>query len=326
MSGYRDQLPQLDQRVFLTDTGLETTLIFHDGYDLPHFAAFGLLGDEKGRERLDRYFLEHAQVADEVGAGVVLESVTWRASPDWAELLGLSLDQLAEVNRAAIDQLDRLRAGMGDDRTVVVSGCIGPRGDGYDGTARMDAHDAEEYHAVQARTFADSAAEMVHAMTITYPDEAIGIVEASRHAGIPVAVSFTVETDGRLPDGTPLGDAIRRVDEATDGAAAYFGVNCAHPTHLEGALDGAAPWAPRLRGVRANASRKSHVELDEAETLDDGDPEELGREYAELRREMPGLSVLGGCCGTDVRHLRSIAAATAAVGRAEPGLPRRHQG
>jgi len=163
-------------------------------------------------------------------------------------------------------------------------------------------------------------------MTITYPDEAIGIVEAARHAGIPVAVSFTVETDGRLPDGTTLGDAIQRVDEATEGAAAYFGVNCAHPTHLDGALDGGTPWAPRLRGLRANASRKSHAELDEAETLDDGDPEELGREYVELRREMPGLTVLGGCCGTDIRHVRSIAAATAAVGMDEPGLPQRHQG
>jgi S-methylmethionine-dependent homocysteine/selenocysteine methylase len=312
MSRYRGQLPQLDQRMFLTDSGLETTLIFHDGYDLPHFAAFVLLDDEKGRERLDRYFREHAQVAAGVGAGVVLESVTWRASPDWAELLGLSSDQLADANRAAIDQLDRLRAGMGDDRAVVVSGCIGPRGDGYDGTARMDAHDAEEYHAVQVRTFADSPADMVHAMTITYPDEAIGIVEAARHAGIPVAVSFTVETDGRLPDGAPLGEAIQRVDEGTDGSAAYFGVNCAHPTHLDGALDGGAPWAPRLRGLRANASRKSHAELDEAESLDDGDPDELGREYVELRREMPGLTVLGGCCGTDVRHVRSIAAATTA--------------
>ena len=312
MSRYRDQLPQLDQRVFLTDSGLETTLIFHDGYDLPHFAAFGLLGDEKGRERLDRYFREHAQVADDVGAGVVLESVTWRASPDWAELLGLSSEQLAEVNLAAIDQLDRLRADMGDDRDAVVSGCIGPRGDGYDGTARMDAREAQEYHAVQVRAFADSAADMVHAMTITYPDEAIGILAAARHAGIPAAVSFTVETDGRLPDGTPLGEAIRRVDEVTDGASAYFGVNCAHPTHLDGALDGGAPWALRLRGLRANASRKSHAELDEAETLDDGDPDELGREYVELRREMPGLTVLGGCCGTDVRHVRSIAAATTA--------------
>jgi S-methylmethionine-dependent homocysteine/selenocysteine methylase len=249
MSGYRDRLPQLDQRVFLTDSGLETTLIFHDGYDLPHFAAFGLLGDEKGRERLDRYFREHAQVADEVDAGLVLESVTWRASPDWAALLGLSSDQLVEANRAAIDQLDRLRDGMGNNRTVVVSGCIGPRGDGYDGTARMDEHDAEEYHAVQARTFADSPADMVHAMTITYPDEAIGIVEAARHAGIPVAVSFTVETDGRLPDGSTLGDAIQRVDEATEGAAAYFGVNCAHPTHFDRAGRGCAVGTPPARSA-----------------------------------------------------------------------------
>ncbi len=311
MSRYRDQLPQLENRVFLTDSGLETTLIFHDGYDLPHFAAFGLLDDDEGgRERLDRYFREHAAVALEVGAGAVLESATWRASPDWAELLGLSVDQLDALNRSAIEQLDRLREELGEDRAVVVSGCVGPRGDGYDGTVLMDPREAQDYHAVQVRTFADTAADMVHAMTITYPDEAIGVVAAGQRAGIPVAVSFTVETDGRLPDGTTLGTAIERVDEATGGGAAYFGVNCAHPTHVAPALDPEAPWAHRLRGLRANASRRSHAELDEAETLDAGDPEELGREYAELRRSNPALTVLGGCCGTDLRHVRSIAAAT----------------
>jgi S-methylmethionine-dependent homocysteine/selenocysteine methylase len=311
MSRYRDQLPQLDQRLFLTDSGLETTLIFHDGYDLPHFAAFGLLDDETGRERLDRYFREHAQVADGVGAGVVLESATWRASSDWAELLGLSADQLADVNRRSIAELDRLREELGEDRAVVVSGCIGPRGDGYDATVRMDAREAQDYHGVQVRTFAGTQADMVHAMTITYPDEAIGIIVAAQEAGIPVAVSFTVETDGLLPDGTTLGDAIERVDEATDNGAAYFGVNCAHPTHVAPALDPQAPWAHRLRGLRANASRRSHAELDEAETLDAGDPEEFGREYAELRRDNPALTVLGGCCGTDLRHVQAIATATA---------------
>ena len=311
MRRYRDQLPQLDQRLFLTDSGLETTLIFHDGYELPYFAAFGLLDDEAGRERLDRYFREHARVAGDAGAGVVLESVTWRASPDWATLLGLSGDQLEDVNRRAIEQLDRLREELRDDLTVVVSGCVGPRGDGYDGTVRMEAHQAQEYHAVQVRTFAETEADMVHAMTITYPDEAIGIIVAGQEAGIPVAVSFTVETDGLLPDGTTLGAAIERVDEATDTGAAYFGVNCAHPTHVAHALDPEAPWAHRLRGLRANASRRSHAELDEAETLDAGDPDELGREYAELRRDNPALTVLGGCCGTDLRHVQAIAAANA---------------
>ena len=309
MARYRDALPQLADAVFLTDTGIETTLIFHDGYDLPYFAAMTLLRDEAGRARLDRYFLEHAQVAAESGTGFIIESATWRANPDWGELLGYSRPALADTNRLAVERLVELRSQLDSATDVVVSGCIGPRGDGYDGTARMTAKQARDYHADQIQTFAATDADMVHAMTITYPDEAAGVVLAAHDAEIPVAISFTVETDGALPDGTGLGDAIERVDDATGGTAAYFAVNCAHPTHFADVLDPSAAWTQRLRGLRANASRKSHAELDEAESLDAGDPTELGAQYADLRATCPGLSVMGGCCGTDVRHLRAIAEA-----------------
>jgi homocysteine S-methyltransferase len=308
MARYRDALPQLAHRPFLTDTGLETTLIFHDGYELPHFAAVTLLREQAGRERLDRYFLEHAQVAAQSGVGFILESATWRASSDWGHLLGYTPDGLAEANRVAIDQLVNLRSQLGEDvADVVVSGCIGPRGDGYDGAARMDARQAHEYHAVQVETLTATDADMVNAMTITYVDEAVGIVRAAQDGAIPVAISFTVETDGALPDGTPLGEAIDRVDDATGGSAAYFGVNCAHPTHFAHLLDPVAPWTPRLRGLRANASRRTHAELDESESLDAGDALELATQYANLRDIFPSLTILGGCCGTDVSHLRAIA-------------------
>jgi S-methylmethionine-dependent homocysteine/selenocysteine methylase len=307
MAGFRDALPQLTDAVFLTDTGLETTLIFHDGYDLPYFAAVTLLRDESGRRRLDEYFLEHAQIAAQQGTGFILESVTWRANHDWGDLLGYSRDSLAEANRIAIDQLVELRAQLDSEQAVVISGCIGPRGDGYDGTARMTADQARDYHAEQVHTFAGTEADMVHAMTVTYPDEAIGVVLAADEAAIPVAISFTVETDGNLPDGTGLGEAIERVDAATSSTAAYFAINCAHPTHFASVLDPSAEWARRLRGLRANASRKSHAELDESESLDAGDPQELGADYAQLRASSPNLTILGGCCGTDVRHLQAIA-------------------
>lgn len=308
MARYRDALPQLAPEVFLTDTGLETTLIFHHGYDLPHFAAITLLQDEAGRERLDRYFLEHAQVAAQLGVGFILESVTWRASKDWGDLLGYSPTALAEANRTAIAQLVDLRSRLeGGERDIVVSGCIGPRGDGYDGTARMSARQSQDYHSTQVETFADTAADMVNAMTITYPDEAIGIVRAADEAGVPVSISFTVESDGALPDGTQLDSAIEQVDDATGGSAAYYGVNCAHPTHFAPVLDPAAPWTQRLRSIRANASRRTHAELDESDSLDTGDAFELGAQYAELRSTFPGLTVLGGCCGTDLSHLRAIA-------------------
>jgi len=307
MARYRNELPQLADTVFLTDTGIETTLIFHDGFDLPYFAAVTLLRDEAGRQRLDRYFLDHAQLAAKSGTGFIIESATWRASPDWGDLLGYSRAALADANRLAVESLVAQRSELDSDIDVVVSGCIGPRGDGYDGTALMAAKQARDYHAEQVQTFAGTDADMVHAMTMTYPDEAVGVVLAAREAEIPVAISFTVETDGVLPDGTGLGEAIERVDDATGGAAAYFAINCAHPTHFAHVLDPDAAWSQRLRGVRANASRKSHAELDESESLDPGDPVELGAQYADLRRRSPNLTVLGGCCGTDVRHLQAIA-------------------
>jgi len=307
MARYRNELPQLADTVFLTDTGIETTLIFHDGFDLPYFAAVTLLRDEAGRQRLDRYFLDHAQLAAQSGTGFIIESATWRASPDWGDLLGYSRAALADANRLAVESLVAQRSQLDSDIDVVVSGCIGPRGDGYDGTALMAAKQARDYHAEQVQTFAGTDADMVHAMTMTYPDEAVGVVLAAREAEIPVAISFTVETDGVLPDGTGLGEAIERVDDATGGAAAYFAINCAHPTHFAHVLDPDAAWSQRLRGVRANASRKSHAELDESESLDPGDPVELGAQYADLRRRSPNLTVLGGCCGTDVRHLQAIA-------------------
>lgn len=308
MARYRDALPQLAHRPFLTDTGLETTLIFHDGYELPHFAAVTLLQEETGREHLDRYFLEHAQVAAQSGVGFILEAATWRASSDWGDLLGYTPYALAEANRAAIHQLVYLRSQLGEDEgAVVVSGCIGPRGDGYDGTARMGAQQARDYHAVQVETLTATDADMVNAMTITYADEAVGIVRAAEEAGMPVAISFTLETDGALPDGTPLGEAIERVDDATGGSAAYYGINCAHPTRFAHVLDPTAPWTPRLRGLRANASHKTHAELDGSESLDSGDALELATQYANLRDTFPSLTILGGCCGTDVSHLRAIA-------------------
>jgi S-methylmethionine-dependent homocysteine/selenocysteine methylase len=150
---------------------------------------------------------------------------------------------------------------------------------------------------------------MVSAITMTYPEEAIGVVQAAQDAGLPAAVSFTVETDGRLPSGQAIDEAIEQADAETDGAPAYFMINCAHPTHFADALEAGAPWLERIGGIRANASRLSHAELDEAEELDDGDPDDLAARYAALRPRLPALRVVGGCCGTDERHIDAISAA-----------------
>jgi S-methylmethionine-dependent homocysteine/selenocysteine methylase len=146
---------------------------------------------------------------------------------------------------------------------------------------------------------------MVTAITMTYVEEAVGVALAAREARIPAAISFTVETDGHLPSGQPLGEAIQQVDEETGRAPAYYQVNCAHPSHFDGVLDTGGEWRERIRGVRANASTMSHAELDEATELDDGDPADLGERYATLAATLPNLNVLGGCCGTDHRHVRA---------------------
>jgi S-methylmethionine-dependent homocysteine/selenocysteine methylase len=326
VSKYRKDLPQLAGGLFLSDGGLETTLVFRDGIDLPCFASFVLLKDAAGRDRLRRHYEDFIGLARTEGRGLVLESPTWRASADWGARLGYEPAELAEANRAAVALLAQLRERLEVPGTpIVVSGCVGPRGDGYLAGAAMTAEAAEAYHADQIATFADSEADMIGAMTMTNVPEAVGIARAARKAGLPVAVSFTVETDGRLPTGDSLRQAVETVDRETDGAPAYFMVNCAHPIHFAGALeepgapdDASAPdnpgdWRLRLRGLRANASKKSHAELAASTALDEGDPVELGGEYRDLLRRHPQVALVGGCCGTDRRHLEQISRACRAA-------------
>ena len=310
MTVYRTALPQLGGDLFVTDGGIETTLIFHDGLELPDFAAYALLDRPDGEAALQKYFRAYGAIARRFGVGLILESATWRASRDWAARLGHTPAELARLNHAAVRLLEGLRGEAEEAGTrAVISGCVGPRGDGYNPTSLMSIEEAASYHAEQIGVFADTAADLVTAITMNYVEEAIGITRAAHRAGVPAVISFTVETDGRLPTGDTLPAAIERVDAETAAYPVYYMINCAHPTHFERVLDGTQPWAQRVRGLRANASRQSHAELNEATVLDIGDPVELGREYAELKRRLPRLNVMGGCCGTDHRHVEQIAAA-----------------
>ena len=310
MSKYRHRLPQLDGSLYLTDGGIETTLIFHEGLDLPDFAAFHLLKTAKGEAALYKYFRTYAGIAHQFGTGLILESATWRANADWGLRIGYSTETLANANRQAIHLLENVRKEFeSEGMPMVISGCIGPRGDGYIPDSAMSAREAESYHWRQIETFAGSAVDMVTAITMNYTEEAIGIARAAMRANLPVALSFTVETDGNLPTGQALQSAIQQVDEATSGYPVYYMINCAHPTHFEHVLSGEGAWLSRVRGIRANASRKSHAELNEAPDLDMGDPVELGMQYGRLRNQLPHLNVLGGCCGTDHRHVEQIAEA-----------------
>jgi S-methylmethionine-dependent homocysteine/selenocysteine methylase len=312
MNKYRHDLPQLNGGLFLTDGGIETSLIFLEGLELPLFAAFDLLREKAGREKLKQYYLPYVAIAKEQGAGFVLESPTWRASPDWGAKLGYSAEALAAVNRDAIELMHELRAEHETARTpMVVSGCVGPRGDGYDPGQVMSAEEAQAYHAGQISVFADAGADMVTAITMTNANEAVGVSRAARGADMPVAIAFTVETDGRLPTGQPLREAIADVDAATGTGPAYYMINCAHPTHFQSTLADGGAWVQRLRGIRANASKRSHAELNEAPDLDAGDPQELGGQYGDLVRRFPQINVLGGCCGTDHRHVHAMGVACA---------------
>jgi len=292
----------------LTDAGLETVLIFDEGFELPQFAAFPLVDTEDGRAALSRYYRPFLELARDREVQLVLSTPTWRASADWGRLLGYEDDELAAVNRRAVAFVEAVRDEVlrAEEREgVVIEACIGPRSDAYRPTLVMDAEQAERYHSAQLGTLAEGGCSQATALTLTYADEAVGIVRAAAATGLPIHVGFTVETDGRLPSGDSIEDAILAVDEATDGEAASFMINCAHPTHFADALP-EGESRRRIAGLRANASTLSHAELDEAEDLDSGDPGDLAERYVALRSELPSLELVGGCCGTDIRHVTAI--------------------
>jgi len=290
---------------YVTDGGLETDLIFHHGVELPHFAAFPLLVDPKGRELLTDYYAGYAEIAAAAGAGLFLETPTWRANFDWGARLGVGADGLAGVNTDAVRLLAELgERYAGDVPEVLVAGTVGPRGDGYVVGEEMDPWQARDYHLPQAQAFADAGADLVSSLTLTTVSEGIGVALAAGEAGLPVSVGFTVETDGRLPDGTTLRAAVQAVDDVAPPD--WFVVNCAHPSHVAAALADAGPWLERIGGTRVNASALSHAELDAAEELDEGDPVALGVDQAALAASLPGLFVVGGCCGTDARHVAAM--------------------
>ena len=280
---------------------------FPRGLDLPDFASFTLLQDEAGRAALQHYFQPYLALARKYDVGFILDSATWRANADWGTRLGYSAEKLAEVNRKAIAFLGDIRSGYETGHSpMVINGVIGPRGDGYVPSAIMSAAEAQHYHAAQIDTFRQTDADMVTALTMNYVDEPIGIVRAAKAVGMPIVIGFTVETDGTLPTGPHPKDAIECVDAATQNAPMYYMINCAHPTHFDDVLVGGEAWTERIRGIRANASRMSHAELNESADLDEGAPVEFGRQYRALVGRLKKLNVLGGCCGTDHRHVEEI--------------------
>jgi homocysteine S-methyltransferase len=310
MSTYRNNLPQLDDTLFLTDGGLETYLYFNRGIEMEAFASFPLLETKTGRDEIAAYMVNHIKIAVENRLGFVLETPTWRANRDWGAKLGYDKDALDTVNKDAVAFLAELRNQYQTANSkMVISGNIGPRSDGYAPSDIMEPDDAQAYHRDQIESFAATEADLVTALTMTHVGEAVGLARAAEAANIPIVISFTTETDGCLPTGPSLGEAITEVDAQTGTSPAYFMVNCAHTTHFDDALKSDADWIKRLRGIRANASSKSHAELDNATELDGGNPVELAAQYRDIMDRLPNVTVVGGCCGTDHHHIAHICSA-----------------
>ena len=308
-------LIQLSAPLTITDGGLETSLVYQQGIDLPDFAAFPLLDTEAGRAALAAYYEPYLALGRRLGLAVVVDTPTWRANLDWGARLGYDAIRLAAVNRRAVEYVralatDGRRWSGGARRSTAWWARVA--------TATSSARPCRRPRrrrttACKPRAFAEAGAAMMTAVTMTYVDEAIGVTRAASSVGLPVVISFTVETDGALPSGEALGSAIARVDDATDGAPAYYMVNCAHPTHFAEQLTTDAGWLARVKAIRANASSCSHAELDVATELDRGDVADLAGWYERLHSILPDLRVVGGCCGTDHEHVTAIAEALVGV-------------
>jgi S-methylmethionine-dependent homocysteine/selenocysteine methylase len=306
MPRYRHELPQLSDDLFLTDGGLGTTLAYHEGLDLPEFASFVLLDDEAGRKILRNYFRRYAEIAKKYQVGFIFESMTWRAGCEWGAKIGYSPAQMEGFNRLGIQLLEGIRKEYeGEIPHMVVSGCVGPRCEGYAVGDAMTVDEAEAYHRPHLRIFQETKADMVDAQTIPSIAEGLGIANAGKSLDLPTAISFTVETDGRLPSGERLKDAVEQIDTATDASPAYYMINCAHPSHFSHLFDN-GEWTNRIQGIRANASMKSHAELCMATELDSGDPQDLAARYLSLRAMLRNFNIIGGCCGTDYRHIEEM--------------------
>lgn len=295
-------LPHESETRFLVYTGTGTDLIFNHGIELPGFSSFPLLEKPDTRAVLAGQMADLVALSGEVGLGCILDAPTWTANRDRAAPLGYAPERLDAVNKDAVALMEEVRQASGR-QDVLVSACIGPRYDPYADIPPMMAEDARTYHGAQMASLAGTSVDMVTAYTFNRLSEAVGCVQAAADHGLPIALSFVVETDGRLADGTSLTTAIDHVDQETGATPLFFMVNCAHPSHFANALTA----HPRLKGIVVNASKCSHAELDEADTLDEGDPDELGAEVADQMRRNPAITVFGGCCGTDMRHLRSMA-------------------
>lgn len=310
MAKVKTKIPATGGRTFLTEGGIETHMQYKKGYELKHFCLFDLMNNSQAIADLRAYHVRIIEVALKHKVGAVLDGVHYRSSRDWGELLGYSPAGLADIVVQGIEfYRDLAREFETDDSPMPVSGVVGPRGDAYAVGRTMTVHEAEDYHAEQIATMKKAGADFITALTFSQVDEAIGLVRAAQGLDIPVVVSFTLGSDGKLKTGPGIGNAIQAIDTATDDGPAYYMINCTHPVDFAPAFDDPGDWTQRLAGIRPNASSLDHGMLCQLGHLEEGDPDELAQQMAEMANRFPHLSVWGGCCGTDYHHIDKIASA-----------------
>jgi homocysteine S-methyltransferase len=294
---------------YLTEGGQETEILYKYGYELPHFAMYPLLDNPRAMTELRGMYGRYLDTAARHGFGVIIGGLDYRASPDWASLLGYSGEALAEMQMRAIDFLREVATPyQAQVPALVYAGILGPRGDAYELNKTITAVEAEDYHSEQLATLARARVDLVEAMTFNSVEEVIGLSRAASRAGLPLAVSFTLDNStSRLVSGPSLKEAIETVDAQTgDDRPAFYGINCSHPLEFMPAIE-PGDWFERVRCLRPNAAMMDKISLCTLGHLESGDPVQLGELMGGLARRYPHLDIWGGCCGTWDTHLDEIA-------------------
>lgn len=300
--------PREDGILYLTEGGTETEVIYRHGHELRDFAMFELMNKPEAVRDMENMYRRYLDKAAQYGFSALMSGFDYRASPDWGAKLGYSAEGLREMQHKCIDFLRGVSRAYEDQiERIAIAGCIGPKGDAYSLNRDITAEEAEDYHATQCETLRDCGVDLIWAATINNIPEAVGISRAAARVGLPVNMSFTLDSSHKLKSGPSLKEAIEATDtEAGAARPDSYGINCSHPLEFEPALE-PGDWARRLRSLRPNAAKMDKVSLCKLGHIEEGDPEELGQMMGDLAKRYPDIDIWGGCCGTWDKHFDRIA-------------------
>ncbi|PTU32273.1 homocysteine S-methyltransferase family protein [Stenotrophobium rhamnosiphilum] len=294
--------------LYMTEGGQETEIMFKFGHDLPQFAMYSLLDKPQALAELKAMYCRYLDASAKHGFVALMGGLDYRASPDWGSLLGYSREALAETQHRCIDFLRDVAKPYVDQLPgISYVGIVGPRGDAYSLNQTITAESAEDYHSVQLETLSKAGVDLVSAMTFNNIPEAVGLSRAAARVGLPLALSFTLDSTCCLKSGPSLKEAIEAVDtQAGDAKPTFYGINCSHPFEFEPAIEPGA-WFQRVRSLRPNAAKMDKISLCQLGHLEEGDPKELGELMGDIAKRYPHIDIWGGCCGTWETHLDEIA-------------------